>query len=82
MISLMKRSSAVKAVLVNSLAFAFCHMLNPGLTILAFLNLLLIGIFLSLYVIKQMTSGVRQATIVCGILCREPSMESLSAEPT
>ena len=27
-------------------------MLNPGLTILAFLNLLLIGIFLSLYVIK------------------------------
>ena len=52
MISLMKRSSAVKAVLVNSLAFAFCHMLNPGLTILAFLNLLLIGIFLSLYVIK------------------------------
>ena len=52
MISLMKRSSAVKAVLVNSLAFAFCHMLNPGLTVLAFFNLMLIGIFLSLYVIK------------------------------
>lgn len=52
MVSLMKRSSAVKAVLVNSLAFAFCHMLNPGLTVLAFVNLMLIGIFLSVYVIK------------------------------
>lgn len=52
MVSLMKRSSAVKAVIINSLAFAICHILNPGLTILAFANLMIIGVFLSLYVIK------------------------------
>lgn len=52
MVSLMKRSSAVKAVLVDSLAFAICHILNPGLNVLAFVNLMIIGIFLSLYVIK------------------------------
>ncbi len=52
MVSLMKRSSSVKAVLINSLAFAICHILNPGLTVVAFLNLMIIGIFLSLYVIK------------------------------
>ena len=52
MVSLMKRSSAVKAVLVNSLFFAICHILNPGLTIVAFINLMIIGVFLSLYVIK------------------------------
>ncbi len=52
MISLMKKNSVTKAVLINSVAFAICHMLNPGLTIVAFINLVLVGIFTSLYVIK------------------------------
>lgn len=52
MVSLMKKNSVAKAVWINSLAFAVCHMLNPGLTILAFVNLTLIGIFLSVYVIE------------------------------
>lgn len=52
MVSLMKKNSVRKAVLINSLAFAICHMLNPGLTIIAFLNLMIIGVFLSIYVIK------------------------------
>lgn len=51
MISIMKKSSLTKAVLINSLIFAICHILNPGLSILAFINLMIIGIFLSVYVV-------------------------------
>lgn len=52
MVSLMKKNSVAKAVWINSFAFALCHMLNPGLTLVAFINLMLIGVFLSIYVIK------------------------------
>ncbi|MGN0396087.1 MAG: CPBP family intramembrane glutamic endopeptidase [Coprococcus sp.] len=52
MISIMKKNSVAKAVIINSLAFAICHMLNPGLTVVAFINLTLVGIFMSLYVIR------------------------------
>lgn len=52
MVSLMKKNSIAKAVWINSLAFAICHMLNPGLTLIAFVNLMLIGVFMSIYVIK------------------------------
>lgn len=51
MISLMKKNSVLKAVLISSFAFALCHILNPGISVLAFINLMLIGVFLSLYVI-------------------------------
>ncbi len=52
MISLMKRGSALRAVLISSFAFAFCHILNPGITVLAFANIMLFGIFLSIYIIR------------------------------
>lgn len=52
MVSIMKKSSVTKAVCINSLAFAIAHMLNPGLTIVAFINLMLIGVLMSVYVIK------------------------------
>lgn len=52
MVSIMKKSSVTKAVLINSLAFAIAHMLNPGLTIIAFINLVLIGVLMSVYVIQ------------------------------
>ena len=51
MVSIMKKNSLAKAVFINSFAFALCHILNPGLSVLAFINLMLIGIFLSMYVI-------------------------------
>ncbi len=52
MVSIMKKSSVPKAVFINSLAFAIAHMLNPGLTVIAFVNLMLIGVLMSVYVIK------------------------------
>ncbi len=52
MISIMKKNSVIKAVMINSLAFAIAHILNPGLSVIAFANLMLIGILMSLYVIK------------------------------
>lgn len=52
MVSIMKKSSVTKAVFINSLAFAIAHMLNPGLTVVAFINLMLIGVLMSVYVMK------------------------------
>lgn len=52
MVSIMKKSSVTKAIFINSLAFAIAHMLNPGLTVIAFVNLMLIGVLMSVYVIK------------------------------
>jgi hypothetical protein len=51
MISLMKKNSALKAVLINAFAFALCHILNPGLSVIAMINLMMIGVFLSVYVL-------------------------------
>ena len=39
------------AIIVSSVAFAILHLANPGLTILAFINLVLFGIFIALYMI-------------------------------
>lgn len=52
MVSIMKKNSVTKAVFINSLAFAIAHMLNPGLTVVAFINLMLIGVLMSVYVMK------------------------------
>ncbi|MBP3327095.1 MAG: CPBP family intramembrane metalloprotease [Coprococcus sp.] len=52
MVSIMKKSSVTKAIFINSLAFAIAHMLNPGLTVVAFINLMLIGVLMSVYVMK------------------------------
>lgn len=48
MVSLGKRYPAYVAVTVNSLVFALFHSLNPGLSLLAVINLFLFGIFASL----------------------------------
>lgn len=50
MSSLGSRNTAL-AIFVNSAAFGIVHGLNPGLTPLAMVNLILFGLFASLYVI-------------------------------
>lgn len=52
MVSLTRRSSAIAAVIANSLAFAALHLLNPGITILSVVNLILFGVFASLYMLR------------------------------
>lgn len=48
MVSLGKRYPAYVGVLVNSLIFALFHSLNPGLSVLALINLFIFGVFASL----------------------------------
>lgn len=43
--------SAYTALAVSSIAFALAHMANPGLTVLAFVNLVLFGLFAGLWMI-------------------------------
>ena len=47
-----RRYPAYAAVLANALLFAALHLMNPGITVLAFINLTLFGIFASLYYIR------------------------------
>lgn len=53
MVSFARRYPLYLAVLVNSLAFAAFHLLNSGISALAFINLTLFGIFASLYFIRR-----------------------------
>lgn len=48
-----RRYPLYAAVLANSLFFASLHLLNSGITVLAFINLTLFGIFASLYFIRR-----------------------------
>ncbi|MCM1106881.1 MAG: CPBP family intramembrane metalloprotease [Blautia sp.] len=48
-----RRYPVYAAVLANSLLFASLHLLNSGITVLAFINLVLFGIFASLYFIRR-----------------------------
>lgn len=48
-----RRYPVYVAVLANSLLFACLHLLNSGITVLAFINLTLFGIFASLYFIRR-----------------------------
>ncbi len=41
------------AVIVNAVAFGALHLLNPGLTVLSMVNLILFGIFASVYFVKR-----------------------------
>ena len=50
--SLSRRYSVVVGVIVNSVAFAAMHLLNPGIGILPFINLTMFGIFASLLFVK------------------------------
>lgn len=45
------KHSAAAAILISSVGFAIAHLANPGITVLAFVNLTLFGIFAALYMI-------------------------------
>ena len=47
------RYAPIAAILINAAFFAALHLLNPGLTLLAILNLILFGVFASLYMWKR-----------------------------
>lgn len=53
MISVARRYSIITAILANALVFAALHLLNDGITVLAFINLTFFGIFASVYFIKR-----------------------------
>lgn len=53
MVSIGRRYSMWVAVLSNSLIFAALHLLNAGISVLAFVNLTLFGVFASLYFIRR-----------------------------
>jgi hypothetical protein len=48
-----RRYPVYAAVIANSLFFASLHLLNPGITPLAFVNLTLFGVLASLYFIRR-----------------------------
>jgi len=50
--SLSRRYSVVVGVIVNSVVFAAMHLLNPGIGVLPFINLVLFGVFASLLFVK------------------------------
>lgn len=53
MVSVGRRYSMWVAVLSNALIFAALHLANAGISVLAFINLVLFGVFASLYFIKS-----------------------------
>ena len=53
MISVGARYSVLLAILTNSIGFAALHLENNGITKLAFLNLVLFGVFASIYTLKM-----------------------------
>jgi len=50
--SLARRYSVTLAVILNSVFFAALHLLNPGIQVLPFINLILFGIFASIMFVK------------------------------
>lgn len=52
MVSVGRRYSAAVAVFLNSLVFSLLHLFNPGISPLAVINLLLVGIVFSLYFLR------------------------------
>ena len=52
MVSCANRVHIAWAVAISSLAFAAAHLANPGITLLAFLNLALFGTFAAVYVLR------------------------------
>ncbi len=53
MITIAKRSSPWTAVIINSLLFSLFHVMNPNFNIIAFVNIFLFGIFVSVYMLKR-----------------------------
>ena len=52
MVSLSNKTPLIIAILVNSVMFAIIHLLNTGISVMAFINLILYGIFASVYMVK------------------------------
>lgn len=52
MVSLSNRTSLIVAIIINSVMFSLLHLLNPGVTLLAIINIILFGVFASVYVLK------------------------------
>lgn len=53
MVSIARDYSAAVAVLVSSVAFSLLHAGNSGIGILPFINILLFGVFMAIYVFKR-----------------------------
>lgn len=53
LVSVARRYPVIVAILVNSIFFAMLHLLNDGISVLAFINLVLFGIFASLYFVRR-----------------------------
>lgn len=52
MVSLNNRCHMAIAVGISSVVFAMLHLSNPGLNLLAFLNLVLFGVFMAVYILR------------------------------
>lgn len=53
LVSVSRRYPLAVGILVNSVVFAALHLMNNGITVLAFINLTLFGVFASVYFIKR-----------------------------
>lgn len=53
MISVTRRYPVAVGIILNSLFFAVLHLLNSGISLLAFCNLVLFGVFASVYFIRR-----------------------------
>lgn len=53
MVSVSRRYPLVAGILANSLSFAALHLFNSGISVLAFVNLALFGVFASVYFLKR-----------------------------
>ena len=52
MVSCANRTHIITAVIVSAFAFALLHLANPGITVLAFFNILLFGVFAAVYILR------------------------------
>lgn len=52
MVSIARRSSVIVAIICNAVVFAVLHLSNSGISVLAVVNLVLFGVFASLYFLK------------------------------
>ena len=71
MISIIRKNTIFVAVMVNSILFGLTHGFNNGFQVLALLNLILFGIFESIYLLKTGNIWALVQYIACGILYKE-----------
>ncbi|MBR7082182.1 MAG: CPBP family intramembrane metalloprotease, partial [Oscillospiraceae bacterium] len=53
MVSISRKNPVWLAVLLSSLVFAVLHLGNPGVSLLAFINLVLFGVIFAVYILKR-----------------------------